>query len=73
MLIVMRQSGNRRPQNDAASSFFPAGNEHTAIPDRTSLVEVLLELRNLLEEYSPAWYTEEHRRRLESALHGVCL
>jgi hypothetical protein len=26
-------------------------------------------LRNLLEEYSPSWYTEEHHRKVESALH----
>jgi hypothetical protein len=31
--------------------------------------EVLSELRDLLEDYSPPWYTEEHHRRVESALH----
>jgi hypothetical protein len=29
---------------------------------------VLAEVRSLLEDYSPAWYTEEHQRRIQSAL-----
>jgi hypothetical protein len=33
------------------------------------LKEVLSELRDLLEDYAPTWYTEEHHRRVESALH----
>jgi len=30
--------------------------------------EVLLELFNLLEQYAPAWYTEEHHNRAVVAL-----
>jgi hypothetical protein len=37
--------------------------------ERTLLVEALSELRNLLEEYAPSWYTEQHHRKTESALH----
>jgi hypothetical protein len=73
MLIVMGQSGNRTPHNNPASSFFSPSDEHKTDSDRTSLVEVLSDLRDLLEDYSPAWYTEEQKQRLESALHGVCL
>jgi hypothetical protein len=30
--------------------------------------EVLEELQNLLEEYAPMWYTDEHRERVQSVL-----
>ena len=32
------------------------------------LVNALLELYNLLEEYAPTWYTQEHHDRAEAAL-----
>ena len=34
-------------------------------------VEVLQELLNLLEQYAPTWYTEEHHRRALTALRGL--
>jgi hypothetical protein len=37
---------------------------------RKNLAEVLSELRDLLEDYSPTWYTEEHQRKVQSALHA---
>jgi hypothetical protein len=33
-------------------------------------LEVLLQLFNLLEQYAPIWYTEEHRNRAVAALRG---
>ena len=68
VLVVITQSLNHTLQNEAASSSFSAGKENGTGSDRISLVEVLSELRNLLEDYSPAWYTEEHRTRVELAL-----
>jgi len=73
MLIVTKQSGNRALHNKVASGLFAAGNENNTASDRTGLVDVLSELRNLLEDYSPVWYTEEHQRRLESALRWAAL
>jgi len=32
------------------------------------LEEALVALRDLLEDYAPAWYTEEHREKVMSAL-----
>ena len=32
------------------------------------IADVFMELFNLLEEYSPLWYTEEHHRRAKEAL-----
>jgi len=47
MLIVMGQSGNRTPHKNADSGSFSADNQSNTASDRTSLVEVLSELRNL--------------------------
>ena len=33
-----------------------------------SFVEAFQEMFNLLEEYAPTWYTEEHHRRAVAAL-----
>ena len=67
-MAVITQSLKHTLRNEAASSAFSAGKENGTGSDRTSLVEVLSELRNLLEDYSPAWYTDEHRTRVEWAL-----
>jgi len=70
MLIEMAHTGSRTLHSDAAASISPPDNEHKTPSERAQLREVLSELRTLLEEYSPAWYTEEHHRRVESALHA---
>lgn len=36
--------------------------------DRQQLLEALKTLFDLLEEYAPAWYTEDHHRQALSAL-----
>lgn len=66
MLTEMGQTGNRIAQSKAASSSL---NDSETPAERKRLVEVLSELRTLLEDYSPSWYTEEHHRRVEWALH----
>lgn len=66
MLIEMGQSGVRR----AASSFSTADNQQKTPSERARLIEVLSELQDLLEDYSPTWYTEEHHRKIQSALHA---
>ena len=45
----------------------------SAVSNRTQtnslrLVEALSDLYQLLEEYAPSWYTEEHREKAEAAL-----
>jgi hypothetical protein len=37
-------------------------------PQLASVVEAFRELFNLLEEYAPPWYTEEHHNRAVAAL-----
>ena len=68
MLIVMGHTGNRTPEK-ATSSYTPRDAEKKLPAPSKHLVEILSELHDLLEDYSPVWYTEEHHRRLESALH----
>lgn len=36
--------------------------------DSALLVDALADLYHLLEEYSPCWYTEDHRRKAVAAL-----
>jgi hypothetical protein len=67
MLIVMGQSGHRTLRK-AASSHASVNNEQKISNSRKHLIEVLSELHELLEDYSPVWYTEEHHRMLESVL-----
>jgi len=68
MLIVMGHTGNRTLQK-ATSSCTSSDNVRKMRSPQKQLLEVLSELRDLLEDYSPAWYTEEHHQRVESALH----
>ena len=47
----------------------------SAVSNRTQtnslrLVEALSDLYQLLEEYAPSWYTEEHREKAEAALYS---
>ena len=39
-------------------------------PQLASVVEAFRELFDLLEEYAPPWYTEEHHNRAVAALRG---
>jgi len=69
MLIVMGQTGNRT-LHKAASGYSSPDNELETSSESKHLREVLSELQDLLEDYAPTWYTEEHHRRVESALHA---
>jgi len=68
MLTEMGSTGHRTLQSKAESSFSSL-QENATPSERTSLVEALSELQDLLEEYAPSWYTEKHHRKAESALH----
>ena len=52
-------SGDQREQSDAFERRLTYG------------VEALQELLNLLEQYAPTWYTEEHHRQALRALRGL--
>jgi hypothetical protein len=52
-------SGDQRKESDAFQRQLAYG------------VEVFQELLNLLEQYAPTWYTEEHHRRALTALRGL--
>lgn len=53
---------NLRPESKQGSG----QNERQTQPP--SEAEILLELFNLLEQYAPMWYTEEHHNRAAAAL-----
>ena len=61
----MSDSGSKEPSGDQRE-------ESDAFQGRvTDGVEVLQELVNLLEQYAPTWYTEEHHSRALRALRGL--
>jgi hypothetical protein len=68
MLTVMGSAGSHAVR-ERASTHSSQCQDKSAI-ERTRLIEALSDLHNLLEEYAPAWYTEEHHRKAESALHA---
>jgi len=63
------ETGNRTLQTKA-ESIFSSQYRYEIASEHKRLVEALSELRNLVEQYSPSWYTEEHHRRVELALHS---
>jgi hypothetical protein len=69
MLIAMGSTGNRTLHSKTETSFSSVHDEQETPLESTRLVEALSELRNLLEEYAPSWYTKKHHRKTESALH----
>ncbi len=69
MLSITGAKRTRTLPADAASKLTSSRRHISAVPDRNSLIEALSDLHSLLEEYAPAWYTEEHHRKAESALH----
>jgi hypothetical protein len=69
MLTVMRPNASRKLRTEAKVKLSSLRRHNDHKSERTRLIEALSDLHNLLEEYAPAWYTEEHHRRAESALH----
>jgi len=65
----MGSKGYRIVRAKNASKVSRTFRNHGAPPDRDRLIEVLSELRNLLDEYAPSWYTEKRHQEIESALH----
>jgi hypothetical protein len=67
MLTIMGSAGNHAVQ--AREATHSSRRQDDSASERTNLIEALSDLHNLLEQYAPAWYTEEHHRKAESALH----
>lgn len=59
-----------KDEHEFDSGKYEAMNEMTldVVLDKAVAVETLAELYELLEEYSPTWYTEEMHHRAEAAL-----
>ena len=61
---------NNNLQHRTERSFQLAEPESGMEVDRVRLLDALEELHRLLEEYAPAWYTQEHHEKAEAALRG---
>ena len=69
MLTVTRTSNGSTLREKTESNLVSLRRHNDQNSERTRLIEALTDLHNLLEEYAPAWYTEEHHHKAEAALH----
>jgi len=58
--------GSPALNQSVVSSYSTQENDHDA--NHARLMEALSDLHDLLEDFSPAWYTENQRRKTEAAL-----
>jgi hypothetical protein len=56
------------PDQRVGSFSRPLNSESETDPIQERLADALVDLHNLLEEYAPSWYTQEHHTKAESAL-----
>jgi hypothetical protein len=70
MTSFIRSDGNRtmKSKNSPDASELLSYKSEAEL-DRARLVGVLSELQDLLEQYAPTWYTEEHHEKAMAALH----
>ncbi len=68
MLTVIEAGGNRRVPQKVVSSCSSSA-ENCGDTERAQLIDALSDLHNLLEDFSPTWYTQRFRDKAESALH----
>ena len=67
MLNVIETRGNRRLTQKAVSTC--SSSSECCEAERAHLIDALSDLHNLLEDFSPTWYTQRYRDKAESALH----
>jgi hypothetical protein len=46
----------------------PLNTQSATDPVQARLADALVDLHNLLKEYAPSWYTQQHYAKVESAL-----
>lgn len=63
---IMGSNGNRELKSKNSPSLLPYKSDTEL--DRTRLVDALSQLHDLLEEYAPSWYTEQHHEQVTAAL-----
>jgi hypothetical protein len=52
----------------AGNFAFPLNSDSETDSVQERLADALAELHNLLNQYAPSWYTQEHHTKAESAL-----
>jgi len=70
MLTVVQQTASHKLRAQAKSNLSSLL-RNNGENERALLIEALSDLHNLLEEYAPSWYTEEHHRKAELALQSA--
>ena len=71
LTTIMRPHASRSPNGRISASQFKAGGRHSDVErDPELLADALTDLYDLLEQYAPSWYTEEHHEKAEAALHS---
>ena len=63
---VAKETGVNVPELKRATATVPIS--YPERPNKVTAEEALRDLFELLEEYSPTWYTEEHRNKAAAAL-----
>lgn len=76
MLTVMRPTASDKLRTQTKSSLSSLRRHHnqeseSRETERARLIEALSDLHDLLEQYAPSWYTEEHHLKAESALQSA--
>ena len=68
MLTVVETHRNRGLTQDVASPSSSLSSQNRPETERDHLIDALSDLHNLLEDFSPSWYTERYRNKAEAAL-----
>jgi len=68
MHVNRTESHSLVPQGWTAPPRKPSRSAAPKLPVLEQVGEVLYELRDLLEEYAPSWYSLDHRNRVEAAI-----
>ena len=68
---IMGAHVNRSPNGRNSAPPIKAGSRASDwARDPELLAEALTDLYELLEEYAPSWYTQEHHEKVEAALYS---
>jgi len=71
LTTIMGPHVNRSPNGRGSTPPLKSGGRASDVePDPKLLTDALTEVYELLEEYAPSWYTQEHHEKVEAALYS---
>ncbi|HEY1263158.1 MAG TPA: hypothetical protein VGF06_06525 [Terriglobales bacterium] len=68
VIVDAKKRPHMGPRHQNRLAYMPAREQDLNSQSTKQLAEALHNLYDLLEEYAPAWYTQEHREKAEAAL-----